>query len=45
MDDEAALPRVNFELRLAVGEDPRVAELLANIALNWSNAGIAANDA
>lgn len=27
-------PNVNFELRPAVGEDPRVVELLAHIALN-----------
>ncbi len=27
-------PHVNFELRPAVGEDPRVVELLAHIALN-----------
>jgi sirohydrochlorin cobaltochelatase len=27
-------PHVKFELRPAVGEDPRVVELLANIALN-----------
>jgi sirohydrochlorin cobaltochelatase len=27
-------PDVNFELRPAVGEDPRVVELLAHIALN-----------
>jgi sirohydrochlorin cobaltochelatase len=27
-------PQVNFKLRPAVGEDPRVVELLAHIALN-----------
>ncbi len=27
-------PQVNFELRPAIGEDPRVVELLAHIALN-----------
>jgi sirohydrochlorin cobaltochelatase len=35
MDElKQAFPQVSFELRPAVGEDPRVVELLANIALN-----------